>query len=121
MRNQRALDVTAFERADALAAELGSCAALPGAPPPTRWQKVELWGEERWIGLLSTPLGLPLRRRAAVQSLGIPNHVLALVDRPPPWSDDERREFDSWRWMLNVDRLLLGGPRMSALERFAGA
>jgi hypothetical protein len=63
--------------------------------------------ECRWAELISSPIGLPVRRRAAAKVLSVPDETLRLVDKPPPWPPHLRADSEKWRAELRIDRLSL--------------
>jgi len=67
------------------------------------------------IDLDMSPLGAAARRRAASQTLLIPNEVLELADQPPPWPPESQRLFDVWSRMFSTDRITLNPSKEDAL------
>jgi hypothetical protein len=115
--NERALEATIFQNRESLEDELRSSARSKFRTGTTA-SEVWIFLEYRWIDLITSPLGLPARRRAAAQTLSIPNDVLELADTPPPWSQEQTQSFNAWKEALNIDRVSLNageGGAASAL------
>jgi hypothetical protein len=107
LANERAAIATLFETPSRLVEDLQSVLSLPATTKRSWAESSYDFIHRRWVELIGTPIGLPVRRRAAAQTLRIPDSVLALVDTPPPWTETMQDEFNRWRERLNPSRLLL--------------
>jgi hypothetical protein len=119
--NQRAMAASIVQDSEALDEEL-QWELQYRTRSPSLTEHAFQFVERRWANLVSSPLGLPARRRAAAQTLRIPNDVLELADVPPPWSKEAQQRFDHWRDCLNAERVGLSpepGDTMSNAFRAA--
>jgi len=116
-RAYRGQRVLAAERCDDLKELRGTLQNLARRRRAKRWDEHVLsFLDLRWVDLVVSPLGLPVRRRAAAQALRIPDEVLGLVDEPRPWSSAKQQYFEEWWRVLSVDRLSLRPNETSSLE-----
>jgi len=106
--NERAMVSTVFQDQKALAEEMRDIASSTFRSGVAR-NHAFVFMEYRWIDLITSPLGLPARRRAAAQALNIPNDVLDLADKPPPWPQERKQTFEAWNEALNIGRLSING------------
>jgi len=109
--NERGAMATLFEDPEALKSEMYS--AVVGQVP--EWMRgAGILAERGWVELVRSPIGLPVRRRAAAYCLSVPDEVLALVDHPPPWPDELQKKYEPWQSTFNSDRLMLTARSSSA-------
>jgi hypothetical protein len=117
--NERAFQATILDARNVVLEELRYAVMNRRTGPSTLTQKAVDFMEQRWVEMVSSPLGFPVRRRAAAETLSIPNEALQLVDKPPPWDAETRRQFDRWKEMMFLDRLTLN-PKKSGGLQYAG-
>jgi hypothetical protein len=105
--NQRAMHATVLGVPAAILEELQNHAEeRRGALLTTKGNALHFL-ECRWAALISSPIGLPVRRRAAAKVLNIPDATLRLIDTPPPWPPHLQADFENWRAAFRIDRLSL--------------
>jgi len=119
--NERALHATILDTPPVVLEELRIAAMNRRASPPSPTQGVVDFVEQRWLEAVSSPLGLPIRRRAAAETLAIPNEALQIVDKPPPWDDETQRQFDRWKSTMYFDRLTLNPSNLFSLQNAVDA
>jgi hypothetical protein len=104
--NQRAMDASIFQAPSLLATELTERSQSPVASNIFAWRSWQAVNVV-WCKLLTSPLGFPIRLRAAARSLSIPTEVLELVDVPPPWSESSHRSFIEWGEKTKIDSVTM--------------
>lgn len=68
-----------------------------------------------WAEAVISPVGLPVRRKNAAETLSCPDEVFLHVDIPPPRSQQSVELFEQWKFALSPSRIAVSPPEKGIL------
>jgi hypothetical protein len=115
LRNERAAAAVHFQSPKNWADSVGARANAAAKGTPTSSYRAWSIAEWQWARLVSSPVGLPTRLRAAAEALQMPDDVCSLVDLPNPLPEETAKLLERHRSTLDVERLGLNEPTSTAI------